>query len=325
MAEANQPQPASVEHRVAITRVDWIAVAPWVGLLKSPGYALGTPWLLCAAAALLVGPWPGACRAADLSAAVSDPVGAATSGFAALYASVAAVGLDTGLLRAAAWSLAGLGVALLVARRWTLGDSPTTRRLGRTFVSRALRLAPTAGLIAAPVLVAILMLVAVGVAARIDFLAPIVAAAWPLKWIAGLVASIAGCAALAGWPLALAAIAIDDADPFDAASRLYAYVLQRPARLGWYITVAAVVGLASAALVEIVAAGTLAATHRFVEVGHGGPLVGVAASIAHWWDGVLRAAVAGYYPAYVFTAAVGVYLLLRRDVDGQPIDERAPL
>jgi hypothetical protein len=323
MADVNEQRPASAERRIAITRVDWLAVAPWVGLLKTPAYVLGAPWLVGACAGVFVGPWPEANPESGFGALASDPLAAATRGFTALYASVGAAGIDAGLLRAAAWSVVGLAVASLVAPCWTLGASPSLSGALRVTARRAPRLAATAGLVAAPALIAVTALGGVGLIARIDALAPIVGGAWPLHWIAGLVAAVAGTAALGGWPLAIAAIAVDDADPFDAASRLYAYVLQRPGRLVWYITVAALVGLGSGALVELVAAATLGATHRFVEVGHGGPLVGTAASITEWWDGVFRSAVAGYYAAYVFTAAVGVYLLLRRDVDGQAIDERA--
>jgi hypothetical protein len=325
MAEANEERPTSADRGAAIARVDWLAVAPWVGLLKTPAYVLGGPWLLAAGVAVLVGPWPEAEPAADFAAVLSNPLAAAARGFTALYASIAESSVDTGLLRITAWSLVGLAVTLLATPCWTLGARTGLREVCRVFGRLAPRLAPTAALVAAPALIAVAALWTVGLVARVDAFAPVIAVAWPLKWIAGLGATVAGLAAWWGWPLAIAAIAVDDADPFDAASRLYAYVLQRPARLAWYVAVAGLVGVGSGALVELVAAGTLAATHRFFEVGHGGQLGGYAASITQWWDGVFRSAVAGYYAAYVASAAVGVYLMLRRDVDGQPIDERASL
>ncbi|MGL4514923.1 MAG: hypothetical protein ACRCT8_17695 [Lacipirellulaceae bacterium] len=317
------PSPPSPRPADPVGRIDWLALAPWLLLLRTPGIVVGWPWLIAAVVAVVVGPWPERLPIPRVAALLESPFAAPIGGFSEFFASWFAQGPDAALLRVAAWSCFGLVAAAFASQAWTLGESRGVLATTRLAARRIPRLFATAGLVAAPALVAVTLLWLVGFVARIDFLAPVVAIGWPVKLVAGGAVSVLGTAAIAGWPLALAAIAVDNADPFDAASRMYAYALQRMARIAWYATVAAVIGVFSAALVELAAEATVAATNRFVSAGHGAPMTGAAASIAHWWEGVFRRAVAGYYPAYVFTAGVGVYLLLRSDIDGQPVDERA--
>lgn len=47
----------------------------------------------------------------------------------------------------------------------------------------------------------------------------------------------------------------------------------------------------------------------------------LAAEAIRFWKSLLGALAAGYQAGFLFVAAVGVYLLLRKDIDGAEMDE----
>ncbi len=65
---------------------------------------------------------------------------------------------------------------------------------------------------------------------------------WPLVLLAAFVMALLLLGVLAGWPLMWATISVEGTDSFDALSRTYAYVFQKPVRYLIYIIIAAVVG-----------------------------------------------------------------------------------
>ncbi|CAN0354082.1 unnamed protein product, partial [Ectocarpus sp. 4 AP-2014] len=141
----------------------------------------------------------------------------------------------------------------------------------------------------------------------------------PVLWLlvlllcvpAAIVLLVAGVSA----PLAVAAVAVDDADTFDALSRAVAYATQRPARLAGYLCLAAGIGFACGLLLESVIAVQQTLAIRVVAVPESGPVEII--------FGLFYQALRGFYVAYWVAAMTAIYLLLRRDVDGQPIDEMA--
>lgn len=52
-----------------------------------------------------------------------------------------------------------------------------------------------------------------------------------------------------------------------------------------------------------------------------GTMISVARGAVHFWKSLLAALTAGYQAGFLFVAAVGVYLLLRKDIDGAEMDE----
>ena len=80
---------------------------------------------------------------------------------------------------------------------------------------------------------------------------------WPLVLVAGFLMAILLLGALFGWPLMWAAISAEGTDSFDALSRTYAYVFQRPLRYLFYVAVAAVIGWLGWILVREFASGVI--------------------------------------------------------------------
>jgi hypothetical protein len=174
------------------------------------------------------------------------------------------------------------------------------------------------GLFALPCGVFVLLLVIWGAFLEFQWSSVPTSILTPLAWWFGaLPLTVLVAIATIGLPLALVAIVVDRADGFDATSRAFAYTTQRVGRLLWYVTVAAVVGVAVGTLVELLLAGGQIAIHEF----GGKPASPYANSMLQWLSDVSVRAIRGFYPTYAFAAMTAIYLLLRRDIDGQPMDE----
>lgn len=133
----------------------------------------------------------------------------------------------------------------------------------------------------------------------------------------GLLLTVLLFGLIAGWPLMVATVAAEDEDGFDALSRSYAYVTQRPIRYGFYVALAWGFGL-----VGVLAVGTIAEILIQWTSGSLGLLADVGGTFAAgFWPGAVRFLAAAWADAYFWTAASVIYLLLRRDVDGSEWDD----
>jgi hypothetical protein len=139
-----------------------------------------------------------------------------------------------------------------------------------------------------------------------------------------------------GWPLMWATISTEGTDSFDAISRSYAYVFQRPLRYLLYTVVAVVLGALGWLLVSNFAAGAIHLTYwaaswvvegeRFAEVlpwGAGGDSLvdRVGIGIVHFWCDCVKIVAAGFLYSFFWSASTAIYFLLRRDVDATEMDE----
>lgn len=145
-----------------------------------------------------------------------------------------------------------------------------------------------------------------------------------LPLLAGLVMAILLLGLAVGWPLMQATIAAESEDAFDALSRSYAYVYQRPGRYLAYALLAwglgtigiLVVGTFVHALVELAAWGLSfgAPDPLVVSLFRGRPIAGSNTLTA--WLIVTHLLAYGWLYSYFWTAGTIIYLLLRHDVDG---------
>jgi hypothetical protein len=160
-------------------------------------------------------------------------------------------------------------------------------------------------------------------------------------WIAGLLwfLPLAGSVLVAvlmlgllfGWPLMWAAISSEGSDSFDALSRSYAYVSQRPLQCLSYVFVAAAFGGLGWLLVMNFAAGVVhlaywsasfgAGSEPVIAIVDGDPSAGAGASVLRFWTGCVKILAVGYLYSYFWTAATAIYFVLRRDVDATEMDE----
>ena len=245
-----------------------------------------------------------------------------------------------GLWVVAVWALFGGAIArsaaMQMAREEKIGLSQSLRFAVRKWSSFCGGpLFPMLG-----VTMVIVPMWAVGLLMRADFMAAIAsAAAWPLMLLASMLIVILLLGVLFGWPLMWPAIATENSDSFDALSRSYSYVFQRPFHYLWYAIVAAALGglatLIVHGVVETVvylprwaaSASFSAGEDRMAELAGDaaaaapGAMFTSARTMIWFWSGCVRAVALGFVFAYFWTAASAIYLLLRFEVDGAEMDE----
>ena len=157
---------------------------------------------------------------------------------------------------------------------------------------------------------------------------------WPLMLIAGLVMTLLLLGLFFGWPLMWGTISAEGTDSFDALSRSYAYVFQRPLHYLFYAIVAAIVGWLGWLLVQNFASGIVWMTYWAASWGAKEDLVGKVMSgtdisglgyagvwLIHLSTGCVKLLAVGYLFSYFWTASVAIYFLLRRTVDATEMDE----
>lgn len=160
--------------------------------------------------------------------------------------------------------------------------------------------------------------------------------AWPLALIGGIVMAVLMVGLMFAWPLMNAAVSAEGSDSFDALSRSYSYVYQRPLHYLFYAAAAAILGSLGLMLVGMFANLAQWFTAWSVSWGSGAKLMndvlyaqtqGYAEhdrwgmSMLNFWSGCVRLIVIGYAFSFFWTAVSAIYLLLRHDTDGAEIGE----
>jgi hypothetical protein len=151
-----------------------------------------------------------------------------------------------------------------------------------------------------------------------------------LPLIGGLMLTLILIGLMVGWPLMQASIAAEAEDGFDAMSRIYAYVHQRPWHYGAYAVLAFAIGCVGLVFVDVFArlvvhlAGWSLSfggpgTTVWAFFGRGGPDAPPPDLGSHrFWLGCVALLVRAWVFSAFWTASTVIYLLLRRDVDGTP-------
>lgn len=219
--------------------------------------------------------------------------------------------------RLAVWGFLGGAIVRMAALSLTRDEDPNLEAALRfTWQQRA-------GFFGGPVLLLTglaamaLPLLVVRLAMEVSWLATAIAVIWPVVIVVAIVATLYGVAALAGWPLVWAAAAVDGSDSFDAVSRMFAYLYQKPLRLLGYALVLAVVAAASAG----VASGFMIAVDQVSEFAAGTPDNAWALTTIAGWNAAALSLIVVYLTALVWTSGAALYLLRRQDVDGVHVDE----
>jgi hypothetical protein len=158
---------------------------------------------------------------------------------------------------------------------------------------------------------------------------------WPLVLVAGFLMAVVLLGLLFGWPLMWGAISVEGTDSFDALSRSYAYVFQRPLRYLFYLVVAGVIGWLGWIVVQEFAAGVIWLGYWAAGWGCGQDTItsilnpggevsdvrGAGVWLIRFWTGCVKMLAVGYAFSYFWTASTAVYYLLRYDVDATEMDE----
>lgn len=239
-----------------------------------------------------------------------------------------------GVLGVAVWAFFGAAIcriaAVQLAAQEQVGLGAALRYAARKWPSYfAAPLFPIGGVLLAAIPVLVL-----GWIMRADVGLLVGGLVWPLALGAGLLMTLLLLGVLFGWPLMWATISTEGTDSFDALSRTYAYVFQRPLHYLFYAVVAGFIGWLGWLLVQNFAAGVVWMSYWAAGWGSGqeqlnalmnvGDLSGAAwlgAILVRFWSECVKLLAAGYLFSYFWGAAAAIYLLLRRDVDATEMDE----
>lgn len=248
----------------------------------------------------------------------------------------------SGIWAVVVWSLFGGAICRIAALYFTRGEmlGPLAALQAAVAKWAATAGGPLITLVGAAVLATPLALA--GILLRIDLLALLAGLVWLVALAWGLMLAWVLVGLLLGWPLMWATIGVERTDGFDSVSRCYAYVYQRPLHLVFYLMVASVLGLLGEAAVHYFAVAGVTLTEWTVSWGagnelaaqllstppaDGAPTVSGMASLAAgamaFWNRALLAVAASFPLAFLWCAAVGIYLLLRRQIDSTEMDEVA--
>lgn len=271
------------------------------------------------------------------------------------------VTLLSALWAIAVWSFFGgticrlAAVQLSIDQRLTLSSAfRFARRKWVSYFAAPLMPLGMVALLVLPMLVAGLLL-------RLDFGVLVAAIAWPLVIVLGVLIMLLVAGLALGFPLMWASVSVDGSDSFDAVSRSYTYVGQRPLQYLFYLAMSLVVGVIGWMIINTLAALAIYLTSWGVSWGSGeprwrqveysaswqlfhtaylpevatepttqpgimpgGPLEGTGrfgANLIAFWTGCVRLVALAYGYSFFWTAATGMFLLLRRDADAVEIDE----
>lgn len=231
----------------------------------------------------------------------------------------------------AVWSLFGGAIArtaaLAIGREETLPMREALRFAGGKWLSSCG--APLLPLLA--VLFVGLPMIVAGLLLRTDVGAAALGVAWPLMLVGGLLITVMLLGLFFGWPLMFAAVNTENSDSFDAISRAYSYVNQRPLQYLWYAIVATGLSWLGALLADNFADAVIRLTAWMASWGSGNgrmfeltlaPGSELFAAKAIWfWNGALRLVALSFVFSHFWVASTAIYLLLRRDTDGAELDE----
>jgi len=146
---------------------------------------------------------------------------------------------------------------------------------------------------------------------------------------AGVLMALILIGLIAGWPLMIAGVAAEANDGFDALSRSYSYVLQRPGQYAVAIGIAWIFGALGTTLAMLAARLIVHLTIWAVSFGGpdartlllflDGPLTRSSAGSFHYlWVSAVALLAYSWTFSYFWSASAQIYLLMRHEVDGAP-------
>jgi len=243
------------------------------------------------------------------------------------------------------WSFFGLAISRMsmlqcgTDERLPLGDAARFAARKWTAVIGA----PVASLLA---IVAIgLPVYAISWLIRFDIGVLLMAAAWLFIVAIALLMCVLAIGLVFAWPLMWSAIAAEDSDLFDAISRSYAYTYQRPIHYLFYASMAAALGLFGWLMAWFVSEVVIDLAFWTVQVGGGAERTELLRSLAESTpltestadaesgmfsnggrligaiNSILRTIAGAFSYSFFWSAAAGIYLMLRYDTDETLFDD----
>ncbi|WP_417378887.1 hypothetical protein [Gimesia sp.] len=157
----------------------------------------------------------------------------------------------------------------------------------------------------------------------------IVSLFWGLAFLFAFVMSLILLVTLAGWPLMMTTISVEDSDGFDGLSRIFSYIFGRIWYFLWLVFVTLCYGAACLFFVELLmqlishlafwGVGWGMGSQQASQLFHQGQTT-LATSISIGWGSLLNITFSGFVISFFWSANTVIYFLLRKCDDGTPLD-----
>lgn len=214
--------------------------------------------------------------------------------------------------------ICGTAICRIAAVRLTIDESESNRHLCRFVLRRCGSIVNAVFILTVGILLCYLPVYAAGKLLTVPVAGVIAEILLPVPMLFALLTVILIIGLVAGLPLLFAAVCTDASDGFDAVSRTFSYIYQRPLHYVLYWIYSAVLGYLGYLLVWyfVVLAASLLQGAGIVIANAGGQTV-----FAQIWILIGLQIPAAYQIAWFFTSGTAIYLLLRRSVDAAPFNE----
>ncbi|MDR3183560.1 MAG: hypothetical protein LBT89_11710 [Planctomycetaceae bacterium] len=209
------------------------------------------------------------------------------------------------------WILFGSMIVRTAAVRLTNDESESLGNQFRFLRQRGL------GLISSVVILIIgilCCLLPVKIAVWLTYVNTGVALFLPVPMLFAFFAAVLAVGLVFGWMLMFAAVCVEGADGYDAISRMFSYLYQRPLHYVFYWLYCAVLGCIGYGIVWIFTSAVSFLTFDIC----GYPVYDGPGCL---WRGVVLEIPLVYCFSWFWTSSTAIYLLLRRSVDATPFNE----
>jgi hypothetical protein len=219
------------------------------------------------------------------------------------------------------WSVCGGMICRIVAVRLTVDESESTGNLFRFLRKRGTGFVSSLIILSLGIVCCCLPIIGA------HWLSSIGGTAWqyaitiflPIPIILAFFAIILTIGLAVGWMLLFAAVSTDGSDGFDAISRMFSYIFQRPLHYVFYWFCSGIIGWLGLLPVWFICMIVSASCRNLHMVG------GFADywvwMLSAFWIGLVLSLPTAYAFAWFWTSSVAIYLLLRRSVDATPFNE----
>lgn len=233
------------------------------------------------------------------------------------------------------WSFFGGMICRTVALRLTIDQSESGRELWQFIKQRGTGFLSSVILIVLGMLFFLIFLKLCGWLFTVPVFNYITAILFPVALLFSFFIMVLAVGLFLGWSLLFAAVSVDGSDGFDAVSRMFSYLYQRPLHYFVYWTVSGVLGVLGFVFVSFFVDGVTALTSEFggFPVQTAIPAFGYLTlpetydglsppeNLLLLWCGMVQLIKPAYAFAWFWTSSVAIYLLLRRSVDATPFNE----
>jgi hypothetical protein len=210
------------------------------------------------------------------------------------------------------WTFCGGMICRIVAVRLTIDESEPTWNLFRFFRKRGISFIGSPVILLLGILCCFLPVKIAGWLMAVPVLNYVVAVLLPIPLVFAFVTVILALGLAVGWMLLFAAVSVDGSDGFDAISRMFSYIFQRPLHYLLYWACCIILGWLGFTLIQFFTFAVQFPLHWSGVSDH---------VLASFWLALIKSIPAAYVFAWFWTSSVAIYLLLRRSVDATPFNE----